>query len=27
VEWSGSEVDLALGAPDLYLIWSEAEEE
>ena len=27
VDWSGSEVDLALGAPDLYPIRSEAEEE
>ena len=27
MDWSGSDIDLALGAPDLYLIRTEAEEE
>jgi len=27
VDWSGSIVDLTLGAPDLYPIWTAAEEE
>jgi len=27
VDWSKSKVNLALGAPDLYLTQSEAEEE